>query len=730
MTFSELTNKSVSQPNILIEFDISRLNTQWINIGAGIWLVNFLNSYPFVDATLLSGFTAQTPIEIGSVQVDGILLTKVASLQLVTSTYMSFYYNTITKDLYLCIQNYDSPYLHGISVGLISGQSYKEFSPPGINQLYEGRLSGNPTITKKRDPLFFGRIAYEMGNIDLINSDGNFDTLGDSLDIYGNEARVKIGYEGMQYSDYFELYRGYIEKVGIAEDLITFSIGDKRKALSKKINYNCTDKNALDAIVEILTTAYDSISYNATYFDTTTWDALSIIAPKINIIMATGETDSVISIIEKICTSVFGEFIVLNTGLFSFIFISKGNVHDDNDIIMQTVSKEFIPTRQELTNWHAMDIASNGDVYACIYGGDIYKQVNGTTGFSPLLAGDKNWSAIKVAPNGNIYACAYGGDIYMQTGGTGAFTALSQGNKNWNCLTVAPNNDVYAGVYEEDIYLRTGGTGNFVNQYQASLNWSGLAAPASTAIWACVYGGDIYKKTGIDPDFYLRGQGNKNWKGMSSDSSLNVYVCVEGEDIYKKPSSSATTFTAMGITYRNWLGIAAKTDTLIYAYTYNDIYTYDTTEKNYGYIYFSVPKYDILEHSSIEYDPSEVISSVKINYYASSTATVLTSYTDSSREIAIFSKYKIYTEQIFDTNLNSLISAENYATKILDYFDSVHGSFNITIPIKYYTLQIGDRGYVEIWRENSTFLGTKLCEIIDITYSLGDYTMEVNLRIL
>jgi len=53
-----------------------------------------------------------------------------------------------------------------------------------------------------------------------------------------------------------------------------------------------------------------------------------------------------------------------------------------------------------------------------------------------------------------VYACVYGGDIYRLTGGAGDFLALSQTARAWYGMAAAPNGDVYACVYSGDIYRR------------------------------------------------------------------------------------------------------------------------------------------------------------------------------------------------------------------------------------------------------------------------------------
>jgi hypothetical protein len=64
------------------------------------------------------------------------------------------------------------------------------------------------------------------------------------------------------------------------------------------------------------------------------------------------------------------------------------------------------------------------------------------------------------APNGNVYAVVFGGNIYMQTNGAGNFVSLSQTTRSWSGMTATSNGNVYAGVYGGDIYMQTNFAGS------------------------------------------------------------------------------------------------------------------------------------------------------------------------------------------------------------------------------------------------------------------------------
>ena len=64
-----------------------------------------------------------------------------------------------------------------------------------------------------------------------------------------------------------------------------------------------------------------------------------------------------------------------------------------------------------------MAAAPNGDVYASVYYGDIYKRTGGIGNFNPLGQTHRYWWGMAAAPNGDVYATSFGGDIYKQSPG-------------------------------------------------------------------------------------------------------------------------------------------------------------------------------------------------------------------------------------------------------------------------------------------------------------------------
>ena len=224
------------------------------------------------------------------------------------------------------------------------------------------------------------------------------------------------------------------------------------------------------------------------------------------------------------------------------------------------------PLGQTSRQWHGMTTLGT-DVYACLNGGDIYKQTNGTGNFVALGQTSRVWAKMTTLGT-DVYASEYGGDIYKQTNGAGNFVALGQTSRLWFGMTTL-GTDVYASVYGGDIYKQTNGTGNFVALGQTNRDWRGMTT-LGTDIYVCVNGGDIYKQTNGTGNFVALGQTNRSWHGMTT-LGTDVYAYVNGGDIYKQTNGTGN-FVALGQTNRNWHGITTLGTDIYVCVNGGDIY--------------------------------------------------------------------------------------------------------------------------------------------------------------
>jgi hypothetical protein len=225
--------KPSTQKITLVELDFGAPQTVWFNWAAGVWYVDFDAVYDLIDPALLAGVTAQTTGAIGSVSSDAAPLLAVASAAEVQTTELSFYYDSATRRVYIHLQNGDEPRLHRITLGVVYGVSTVAGTYNGM--IYEARLREAPSISKSKDPLFFGRIAFEGGSIEIDNTDGAFDDLGEDNDVFGNAVRILQGFGGFDYSDFARMGSGIIEDIEIGPDSLRVSMKDARSALTREL---------------------------------------------------------------------------------------------------------------------------------------------------------------------------------------------------------------------------------------------------------------------------------------------------------------------------------------------------------------------------------------------------------------------------------------------------------------------------------------------------------------
>jgi len=196
---------------------------------------------------------------------------------------------------------------------------------------------------------------------------------------------------------------------------------------------------------------------------------------------------------------------------------------------IDSMALDFATLSQTSGNWYGIT-KHNSDRYACIYGGDIYKQTGGTGNFVALGQTNRNWT--RMASNGtDVYACDRLGDIYKQTGGTGNFVALGQTYRDWQGITCR-GTDVYACEANFYIYKQTGGTGNFVAIDQEPKDWAALTSNG-VDVYACEASGDIYKQSGGDGLFIAIGGTSRSWSALSSNG-YDVYAFAVSSGMYKQ----------------------------------------------------------------------------------------------------------------------------------------------------------------------------------------------------
>jgi hypothetical protein len=239
MSFDTEKEKVDSLKICLFEIDIPVDNDVLINHEAGIWFNKLSPGLVEVtDDDNDTGSYSNTNSEIYNIQsvvVDGLSYLKVDSVAALRLNTEAFYYDLDNTELYIHFANSDPPLAKSIKLGNVNGFITKVDEANGAyyNDIYyDPRILNLPILAKSKDPLFFGRLRFDAAAVSLINTDGFFDNYEDN-DVYGQPARIRLGFEGLDIDDFETIYTGFVQDFDYDFDKFTVKLLNNRKKISR-----------------------------------------------------------------------------------------------------------------------------------------------------------------------------------------------------------------------------------------------------------------------------------------------------------------------------------------------------------------------------------------------------------------------------------------------------------------------------------------------------------------
>lgn len=200
--------------------------------------------------------------------------------------------------------------------------------------------------------------------------------------------------------------------------------------------------------------------------------------------------------------------------------------------------------------------------------GDIYVNTFAGTGAIQMQAGGSGlwenvfvtnaWTVLAALPNGDVYAAIDGGLIYKRTGGVGAFVNIGEPARRYTGICSSLNGDLYFTVANVGIYKKTG-SGSLVLISSIAAYWSGITISDNNNIYACIAGGDIFVQVNATGSFLSLNQVSRNWNGITADIYNNVYAIVKDGGIYYLNTTSLGTANLDGGTAKLKAGTAKGT---------------------------------------------------------------------------------------------------------------------------------------------------------------------------
>ncbi len=252
MSFATLKELAASKKIVTLEIDIPVRPEDKIDIllnyEPGIWFATlFPDPHMEIAGGAISWETGANPYQdydIGSVKVNGIDYTHVTTFADLRTQSESYYYDIVTTKLYIHFLDWHQPFgvwaLAFILVGQTTGFCNQVDSVNGayFNGVYfEPRIKSVPSISKSKDPLFFGVLKFQGGQVTLENSDGYFDKFAD-LNIVRQPARLQLGFDTLDYDEYWQGPAFYIESYTRTISEYVLKLQDVRKSLSTPIPPN------------------------------------------------------------------------------------------------------------------------------------------------------------------------------------------------------------------------------------------------------------------------------------------------------------------------------------------------------------------------------------------------------------------------------------------------------------------------------------------------------------
>lgn len=251
--------QAVSEKIVLVEMDIGREQTAWYNVRAGVWGHKFFTSKttphslgkgnlgygPLGGSGNVKTGNTTFPRAIGTAISDNVDLTEQATLASVQTNINSYWYDRDTSNFYIHCADNDDPAIKTVILGMTMALSNKAIN---IDDAYfEPRVLGIPTLSKTKDPLFFGIIKHDGGSIEYDNHDGFFDTISDDY-LFGRPITIRYGgnYHGltMPYENYRKVFTGHVENSSQSWETFSVDVVHNIKRLAKTIptrKYNQTD---------------------------------------------------------------------------------------------------------------------------------------------------------------------------------------------------------------------------------------------------------------------------------------------------------------------------------------------------------------------------------------------------------------------------------------------------------------------------------------------------------
>jgi len=245
LSLQDFLDSPSSKKIIINEIDTPLSGFVWINHKGPVWKTTITPGVNLVvdDRGNTGYWKNATDIyrNIQSFNANGVLYTELNSIAEVEAQTRSWYYDPITTRLYVHFDESRIPEAFtikapGAAIGFtdktdLVAKNYFE------SVYYEPLIRSVPSLSKKKDFLYYGILRYGGGVITYDNESGFFDKFAER-DLYNQPFRLKLSFEGLPYAEALDVYNGRVGSLTNDDFKFQIRIKDPRDQLSRSLPVN------------------------------------------------------------------------------------------------------------------------------------------------------------------------------------------------------------------------------------------------------------------------------------------------------------------------------------------------------------------------------------------------------------------------------------------------------------------------------------------------------------
>ena len=616
---------------ILAELDISRSQTQWVNYAPFSWYVNLVADYP-AYAGFTDGIIAVTITSVGSVTFDNLPLSRLESKSAVAENAESWYYDPELREVYVHLPDGDAPDLHRVALGEVLGVRRGSTNAVYNDFLYESRLTSIPSVSIEKDDAFWSKSIFSGGAVSIENADGKYDRFARDKSMFGNAARVLLGFgagpsEIVPYSDFRPILSGQIGRVTTSATELQVEIVDKRSLLTKEL-----PASIFDAVT------YPHIKESGKPIPLG-WGRLR------NIPVTCIDEEAYEEEIGGSASATLAGKLVYATGGFTGSVHVGDTAYNETDETQTTVMGIDSDTQISLN----ADIFMSGDKFSIRAPGDYTFKIMDTSAHPMRLL-----SAVRVK------------DIAIPTPSLDTTTAIFQ----LGHFTYSPGDDVTC-----DCEGYTADDGSLID------NPLDVIRDMLTTYYPFNYNASFFNTS--------------EWEiARSIAPAVSLHVADSAQVIDLIDGISASIFGNFSVELDG-------------RFSYRIFSALDPSLQ-------TIRSNELLETPTLEEDPAEVVSTVRVGYDQDRIAGAYRLLTDDSMEAEVYDRYKVSRSQEFDTLLVNEADAAAFAEKALGFYAAPKSTFQARTKAQSVERRIGDMVIVEVDRPTRAMIGTVKAEVIGI----------------